>query len=288
MNARQLEVFRAIMREGTLTAAANVLGVSQPAVSKVLHHLEDQLGYALFDRSGAKLTATAEARLLFDDADRVFRELEVLKDLAARIGERKAGLLRIGASLPIVHSVLPRALDLFQIDHPGVKVHLHGFPAREIAEALHGGDIDLGLTLTPILTPTVRSRVLKDVPVVVLARADDTISRKKRSTATDLEHRKLISYGSHSEIGAQLDAVFRENGLTRDVAIQVASSVTAGPLVEEGLGLALVDGLAEHARDLVKLPFEPACIMPLVVSFDSARPVPRLAEPFLTAFESVL
>ena len=74
MNIRQLEIFRAIMRSGTLTAAAEALHVSQPAVSKILRHFESQLGYPLFDRVGGRLVATAEAQLLFADADHLFRE----------------------------------------------------------------------------------------------------------------------------------------------------------------------------------------------------------------------
>ncbi len=78
MNARHLEVFRAIMRQGSLTAAAESLHVSQPAVSKVLRHFEAKIGYRLFERVGSRLVPTAEAHLLFHDADRIFREIEGL------------------------------------------------------------------------------------------------------------------------------------------------------------------------------------------------------------------
>ena len=98
MNARQLEVFRAIMRHGTLTAAAEAMNVSQPAVSKVLRHFESQIGYRLFERLGGRLVPTAEARLLIDDADRIFREIEALQILSDRIRDKQMGLLRIGAS----------------------------------------------------------------------------------------------------------------------------------------------------------------------------------------------
>jgi DNA-binding transcriptional LysR family regulator len=79
MNARQLEVFRAIMRNGSMTAAAEALHVSQPAVSKILRHFESQLGYTLFERLGGRLLPTMEARLRFDDADRMFREIEAVR-----------------------------------------------------------------------------------------------------------------------------------------------------------------------------------------------------------------
>jgi DNA-binding transcriptional LysR family regulator len=82
MNARQLEVFRAVMRNRSLTAAAEALHVSQPAVSKLLRHFETQIGYKLFERLGGRLVPTAEAQLLYRDADRIFREIEVLKGLS--------------------------------------------------------------------------------------------------------------------------------------------------------------------------------------------------------------
>lgn len=100
MNARQLEVFRAIMRNRTLTAAAAALHVSQPAISKVLRHLESQIGYSLFERVRGRLIPTAEAQLLFKDADRIFREIEVLKLFSNRIRDREVGLIRIAASAP--------------------------------------------------------------------------------------------------------------------------------------------------------------------------------------------
>lgn len=202
MNARQLEIFRAIMRFGSLTAAANALAVSQPAVSKVLHHLESQLGYRLFERIGGRLTPTAEAHLLYGDADRVFREIEVLKDLARTIGERKVGLLRIGASPPVTFSVLPKALAAFQQSHPTVKVQLHALPKREIVEQLLIGDIDLGLTLSTIQAPTVKSEILSSVGLVVVMLKTDPLADRQVVTAADLIGRPLISYGSDAPMSA--------------------------------------------------------------------------------------
>jgi molybdate transport repressor ModE-like protein len=85
MNARHLEIFRAIMRHGSLTAAAEALHVSQPAVSKMLRHFESVIGYKLFERISGRLAATPEARLLYRDADRIFREIEALRVFSDRI-----------------------------------------------------------------------------------------------------------------------------------------------------------------------------------------------------------
>ncbi|MFS8055407.1 LysR family transcriptional regulator [Rhizobium sp. BR 317] len=290
MNARQLEIFRAIIRDGTLTAAANSLGISQPAASKFLHHLESQLGYPLFDRIGGRLVPTMEANLLFADADRVFREIEALKSLARDIGAQKIGLLRLGISLAVTYSVLPRALLRFRAKHPEVKVHLHALPKREIAEALLLGDIDLAVTLSVIEAPTVRSEILSDVPIVAVMRADDPLASKETIAPPDLDGLPLISYGAHAEIGAAMDAAFASCGRQREVAIQIASSVGAVPLVREGLGIALVDGLvAWHGFEgLVARPFEPQLAMQMVAATNDARPASRFVRPFLATLRDVL
>ncbi|UWU23595.1 LysR substrate-binding domain-containing protein (plasmid) [Rhizobium sp. CB3060] len=290
MNARQLEIFRAIMRDSTLTAAANSLGISQPAASKFLHHLESQLGYTLFDRIGGRLVPTMEANLLFADADRVFREMEALKSLARDIGAQKIGLLRLGISLAVTYSVLPKALLRFRAKHPEVKVHLHALPKREIAEALLLGDIDLAVTLSVIEAPTVRSEILSDVPIVAVMRADDPLASKARIGPADLDGLPLISYGAHAEIGAAMDEAFSSCGLQREVAIQIASSVGAVPLVREGLGIALVDGLvAWHGFEgLVARPFEPRLAMQMVAATNDARPASRFVRPFLATLRDVL
>ncbi|MCA0920838.1 LysR family transcriptional regulator [Pseudooceanicola nanhaiensis] len=282
MNARQLEIFRTIMRDGSVTAAANTLAVSQPSVSKVLHHLEDQLGYKLFERIAGRLVPTMEAHLLYDDADRVFREIEALKTLARTIGERKMGLLRIGASPPFTHSILAQALHLFRRDYPMAKLHLHALPKADISEQLLVGDIDLALTLSTIQAPTVRSEVLAGVPLVVLMREDDPLAGLEAVTPTDLAGQTLISYGGHADVGPALDAAFAAEGQSREVAIQISSSIGAVPLVSGGLGVALVDGLVQWSSfpGLVVRPFAPAVMMHVSISSNSARPVSRYYAPF--------
>ncbi|MDP9810864.1 DNA-binding transcriptional LysR family regulator [Rhizobium tibeticum] len=282
MNIRQLEVFRAIMRDGTITAAANSLGVSQPAVSKLLAYLEDQLGYPLFERIGGRLAPTTEAHILYGDADRVFRQMEALSSLARDVGASKIGLIRIGASLPLAYSVLPVALTAFRNHHPEVKIHLHTLPKREIAEALSLGDVDVGVTLSPILAPTVRVETLYSATIVAILPASDPLTAEATITPAALAGRSIISYGSHAEFGAALDDVFAAAGQVREVSIQIASSVGALPLVRQGLGIALVDGLAlwSPVEGIVFRPFRPAISTPVSLTINEARPQSRFVAPF--------
>jgi DNA-binding transcriptional LysR family regulator len=254
-------------------------------VSKILQHLEASIGYRLFERIGGRLVPTMEARLLYEDADRVFRELEVLGTLARTIGEKKIGLLRIGASPPVTHSLLPRALKRFLDDHPTVKIQLSALPKLEIAEALSIGAIDLAVTLSPILAPTVRSEALADVPVGVVMRADDPLAALATVGPADLAGRRLVSYGAGAEVSPALDRAFADAGLVRDPAIRITSSIAAAPLVVAGLGVALVDGLVawHDFPGLVARPFAPRVAMRLSVGTDETRPLSRFFAPFVVA-----
>ena len=290
MNLRQLEVFRAIMRDGTITAAANALDISQPAVSKLLAHLEDQLGYPLFDRIGGRLVATMEAQLIYPDVDRAFRQFDTLTALTRDVGAAKIGLLRIGASLAVAYSLLPEALAAFRRDQGDVKIHLHTLPKREIADALELGDIDVAITLSPILAPTVGVEILADIPVVAVCQADDPLASLEIVRPKDLVGRPLISYASHAEvIGPALDRAFEADGEKRDVSIQIASSIGAVALVRRGLGVALIDKLSVgQADDVIACPFSPDVNMQLCVSVNRSRPEARFLASFLVILRKAL
>lgn len=278
MNARQLEIFRAIMRSGTLTSAAQMLNVSQPAVSKVLRHLESQIGYRLFERIGGRLHPTAEAQLLFADADRVFREIEAVRDLAIRIREQRAGLLRIGASAPPTFSVLPVALAALQARNPEVKIVLRTLPAEELSEKILVGEVDLGLTLSAIRVPMVQSELLATTAVVVLLPPGHPLARKRSIAVADLTGERLISYGSHADVGVLLDAAYERAGQVRTIHTEITMSISALPLVRAGLGVALVDGMVPWAGlpGVVARPFMPRTLMSLSLVTSGTRPAPRL------------
>ncbi len=290
MNARQLEIFRAIVRDGSLTAAANSLNISQPAVSKMLRHLEAQLGYALFDRIGGRLVPTMEAQILFVDADRVFREMESLKQLALDIRERHIGLLRIGASLPVTYALVSETLARFRRSHAAVKVHLRSVPKEELAEALRVGDIDVALTLSTIHEPTVRSQVLAQVPVVAVMRSDDALAGREHVEPADIAGRALISYDGRANVTPGLRRAFAGQNCVFDPTIQISSSIGALPLVQGGLGVAVVDGLVpwEEFASIRVLPFLPRVEMTLAASTNSARVASRFVDPFLAELKACL
>lgn len=290
MNARQLEVFRAIMRQGSLTAAAESLHVSQPAVSKALRHFESQIGYRLFERAGGRLVPTAEAHLLFRDADRIIREIEGLKRFSDRIRDRRLGLLRIGASAPPTFALLPGAIDRFSRRNPDTRLEIQILPAAEIGEHIIIGDLDLGLTMVAIPEPRVRNEKIGEAEIVVLMRADSPLASLDEVSPRNLETHALISYGSTPPVGRLLDRAFEEEGRSRSPEIEINLSIAAAPLVARGVGVALVDGLVPWGefRDLTIRPFRPRAVVDIIVSTGTTLPASRLTREFIRDLQAVI
>ena len=282
MNARQLEVFRAIMRNRSLTAAAESLHVSQPAVSKLLRHFETQIGYALFERLGGRLVPTAEAQLLYRDADRIFREIEVLKGLSDRIRDKQLGLLRVGASAPPTFALLPYATERFRQRNPGLRVVLQTLTAEAIDEHIMLGDIDLGVTMRWSAETQLRCECIGKTGIVALMRPDSPLTKLKTVTAADLAGYPLISYGPQTPAGKLLEQAFRAAGVQAEMQIEVSLSIAAFSLVQHGLGIALVDGLVPWSNfgDLVVRPFQPDIVLDIVLSRSALRPQTRYGREY--------
>lgn len=267
MNARQLEVFRAVMQTGSVTGAAKMLNVSQPTVSKILKHTESQMGLELFQNIRGRLHPTREAEMLFPDADRVFRDLSSLRRLADDLRLGEGGLVRIAASSSLALTVMPRVVAKFREAHPRVKVTTHMFPAAETSEMVRTHEVDLGLTLSPQNAQLLQIANVGTIEMVCIMPDGHRLRDLEVVTPRDLEGETLISFSSENNFGQLLDAAFLESGLTRHVDIQTTMSVVAATLTYRGAGIAIVDRFAVDVsfRGLEWRPFRPLVQLPVNV-----------------------
>ena len=151
MRLRHIEVFNAIMLTGSVSAAARLINITQPAVSRTLQHAEIQLGFALFQRAKGRLTATTEALALYPHIERLFAQLDEVQRLAANLRTASdAGELRILTVLALSYEVLPRALKKFREQHPAVAVTVESLHSPQIMSALLLQEADVGFAFSPV------------------------------------------------------------------------------------------------------------------------------------------
>lgn len=275
MRARQLEVFCALMRCGTVTGAAATLGISQPALSQILRHAEDQLGFRLFHRVRGRLTPTAEAVELYAEAEPIFAGLDALKRRTLDMRHGRAGLVRIAASAPPAMAILPRALKAFRDAHPDVVVRTLIASQQAIVEMLRKGEVSLGVAMNDVAQAGVRAETVGRAALACLTPAGHRLAGRDRVGFADLEAETLISYRLDTLPGRLLATAAEAESRVYAPAIEIDLSITALPCVREGLGVAIVDDLLpwEQFDGVATTPFTPKIEVPIAILTSQERPL---------------
>src|SRR3954454_8643411 len=237
MRARQIEVFRTVMRCGTLTEAARALNVSQPALSQVLLHTEDEIGFKLFERVKGRLVPTPEAEELFPEADRIFGDIENLRRTAAELKAARRGTVRLATSAPPALSVVPAALDAFRRGNPAVRILSSVVPLERIVAMLDSGAAGLGVAMTDMTLPLIDTEVVGRCGVTCLVPEGHRLVGGDAVTASDLTGERLISYRADSQPAMLLERALAAEGERLRPDIEVELSIIALAFVQAGLGL---------------------------------------------------
>ncbi|RYF75321.1 MAG: LysR family transcriptional regulator, partial [Comamonadaceae bacterium] len=146
MNLRQIEVFRAVMFTGSVTDAARLLHVSQPGISRMLSHIEIQLGMALFERARGKLRPTPEATLLYAEVDQVYQGVQRVQRRAQDLKEGTGLSLRVLASPSTALELVPRAISALTLRFPTVRIYMETQLVREMVGQLVRHEADMAVS----------------------------------------------------------------------------------------------------------------------------------------------
>lgn len=277
MRARQLEVFRMVMRCGTLTSAAEALNVSQPALSQILLHTEDELGFKLFLRVKGRLIPTPEAEELYPEVDRLFSDLEGLRQRAGDLRQGKSGVVRLAASAPPSLALVPEALRHFRAAHADIRILSYVVPAEVIVAMLDRGQAGLGIAMTDRSIPLIDTEIIGHTRIVCVLPSAHPLASREAIGPADLRGETLISYRAESLPGQLLRAALGREGVSFQPEMEIDVSIIALAFVQQGLGIAIVDGLLPwHSfPGLVTRPFRPNVALPLCLLTSSRRPLSR-------------
>ena len=290
LNLRQIEVFRAIMLAGSVSAAGRMLHVSQPAISRMLALSEDRLGFKLFERQRTRLFPTAEARRLYAEVEGLYRGVERVNDLARNLARSGAGSLRIVASASYGERLVPMALQRLVPRNPGAHVSLRHVTYDEMADRFLTGDADIGISMTPPDHGNLKAVELGRDALVCLLPASHPAARKRALGPQDLAGTAWVGYPADAPLGHVL-AGWMGADAAATASIEVHSPAIAVALAQQGLGAALVVGWSlppALADGMVVLPLGQAPSAGIWAVSSRIEPLPVLAKRFLTAIGHVL
>lgn len=249
MRLRQIEVFHAVYSTGSMTSAAAMLNVSQPSVSKVLAHAEQQLGYLLFDRVKGKLVATPEAHRLFAHVSAVYRDVDRLRHVAENLKQGNSGRIRVACTPAFGLEVLPNAIKSFRDEHNDTVFEIETLHVDQMAEALLESRVDVGVAFDGGDKPGIVSETLATSRFVVLAPPGIDFGGKKTLKAKDLCGHPFIALNGRGPLGRALSQYLEPVESKLDIVIWSETYHVVKTLVACGAGVTVIDEVTARSGD---------------------------------------
>jgi DNA-binding transcriptional LysR family regulator len=268
------------MIHGTMTRAAELLGISQPAISSTIANLEHETGLKLFVRKGGRLQPTPEARLFFVEAERALEAVEKTSRIAKEIRTGKRGHLAIAAYASISINLLPRLMARFAKERPGLEVKIITRSSQSVRELMSTQQFDLAIAELPLDYPSSNMEVIS-YECQCMVPIGHPLAELDVITPADLDGVPFVSLFKGDPIYQQLATAFSEYGSSWNVVAETEFFSTACELVCSGMGVGIIDPVVSlpFTKGLILKPFSPA------IKYEIALLLPTQEEPSQLARE---
>jgi len=278
---RQLEAIRAVIATGTTTHAAEMLHLTQSAISRLITELERELDFKLFDRRHGRLALTSDGELFFHEAETVLAGMDRMSATADDIRSQQAGSVRVVSMPALSYGLLSPAVAAFSKAHPKVRVSVDVVGQREqIQKRVAGGQFDIGLVTLPIEQEDVHVEHLFSVNGVCITPPGHPLAQRAKVMAQDLAGEPFVSVDAGTSLRSRVDNLFHGMGVKRLLSVEAQTSVMVCHLVADGVGVSLVHPFVATALlgKLIAIPFEPALRFDYGLVFPRSRSRPKITQ----------
>ncbi|TXF11277.1 LysR family transcriptional regulator [Pelomicrobium methylotrophicum] len=288
MADRRLQVFYTVAKQLSFTKAAELLFMTQPAVTFQVKQLEEHFNTRLFERSHGKISLTPAGQLVFEYAERI---LNLSSELETRMHEMVGGIagpLSIGASTTIAEFMIPRILGEFKSAYPQVQLRLVVGNSEMIENQVADHMLDLGLIESPPHLPSLKNEILCEDELVMICAPDHPLAQASSVVPKQLAQLPYVSREPGSGTREFADQFFAKQGVSPDemnIVMELGSPEAVKGVVETGLGFGVVSRYTVQKElklgTLVAVPFRPKLvrIMSLVCPKEKFRS--RLLSTFI-------
>ncbi len=241
----------AVAETGSISDAAHVIGLSQPALSRRIQQLEEELGARLIERSGRGVVLTAMGRLAVREGQQLLERYERLRISIAEHVRLEAGTVRIGGGATAVAYLLPSAIARFRQGHPKVHFQLQEAGSREVERAVVEERLELGVVTLPVSGVEVNVMPLLRDRIVLIAGAGHPLAQRKRVPIAALAGQSLVGFEAGSAIRQSIDGALRDAGVEMNVVMELRSVAAILQMVETTGSLAFVSELGAAGASIV-------------------------------------
>lgn len=277
---RLLEMFRVVFDAKSVTEAAAVLNVTQPAVSKGISQLESELNIQLFSRVHGRLYPTADGQRIYSETSRLFAQVQVFNENMSDISRGQRGKIAIAAVPTLAAPLVARAAARFAKLRPSVKVDILTAQADSVvAEVVHHS-VDFGLMHSPVKDRNIRSEIFGETEIVAVLRANHPLAACATLTPLELAGVPLIMLDSGSPPSHLVRETFEHAHSSMNVVMEVNSSMVASAAAGAGIGIALIDpwpSMITPPKGTAVRRFSPRIPLRMALIYSVFRPPSRLA-----------
>lgn len=248
MDLLLLQSLLAVADHKTVTRAARALAVTQPALSRRLQLLEEEMGAALLERSKQGAALTEAGRLVAAEA-RVLVDRYVRLQHAVRAHERlEAGLVRVGGGATAVSFVLPPAIAELSTKRPGIRFEVREAGSRDVEADVIAERLELGVVTLPTASPELAVRPLRRDRIVLIASRTHPLAKKKRLAPEDLRGQGLVGFDRESAIRKLIDDELARAGIEVNVQMELRSIAAIVEMVSHTELLGFVSQLGVEGK----------------------------------------
>lgn len=287
MKLRLIEAYKAMIEFGTVTAAARSLGISQPAMTKLIAQLQSELDLVLFEQRGGRLVPTAEARALEGSMERAWHGVIELTEAAREVRHMRRGHLSVVASPTIAQTLMAQFVAQFSRESNRLTITLHSQSSPRVIDWTADGQADVGISM--ILAPRTGVQVerLGSLSGVCVLPIGHKLACREVIQADDLRDETFISLAEIDGSRSRVEAAFEGNAIDRDIRLTTPQSAVALALVTHGAGTAIIDEATATLADLTKViirPFAPGVEFDVYMYHPANKTPSQVQERFVRNF----
>ena len=243
INLRQVEAFKAVIENGTTSRAAELLNISQPAISRLIADLEFDTGLRLFDRVKGRLAPTEHGVRFYHEVERIFSGVRQLDNAVVAIRREEQGRLAIGVMTALAGSFIQRVTTDFLDDHKKVFCSVLALNSELILDWLITRKLDVGLVSARVDNPYLVLEPLLSLPLVCVMTPTHPLAAKSHVEPKDLDGLPFLGFPPDTYVGRLIDRMLDTNKIAPSVVLTSNVSTTLSEFAAAGLGVALVHPL---------------------------------------------
>ena len=290
MKLRQLEALRAVVVSGTTTQAADLLGLTQSAVSRLITQLETELGLNIFDRRHGRLRITPEGQHFYDVVQKLLAGIDQITATARDIRTLKTGALRIIAMPALAYGLLPNTMGIINKRFKRIKISVEMGTRLDVEKGVESAQFDFGVATLPVNRQGIDVEELFAADGVCVLPKWHPLAKKSEIGAKDLEDLPFISMNAGTLLRYQTDELFGRLGIHRLLSIEAPSTLLATNLVAKGLGVSIVHPFiaSAYGEQVISKSFSPKIRYHYGLLFPAAQTRSQITNAFVATLREIL